>query len=98
MIAQEYDIKCDKDCSFTPLKVTKEFKEEWENAGSRLLLGPAFKEWDMNTMEHKGGKLIIRSRLHHHDNNQTPGMNPVQPGILPKLPVKVAVNTLRRWA
>ena len=98
VIAQEYDIKCDSDCSFTPLKVTKEYKEEWENAASRLLLGPAFKEWDLNTKEHKGGKLIIRPRLHHQDTNQTQGMNPIKPGVFPKKPVKVVANTLRRWA
>ena len=98
VIAQDYDIKCDKDCSFTPLKVTKEFKEEWENVASRMMIGPALKDWDMNTMEHKGGKMIIRPRLHHQDTNQTQGINPVKPGIFPKVPVKVVANTLRRWA
>ena len=97
-IAQEYDVKCDKDCSFTPLKVSKEFKEDWENAASRLLLGPAFKDWDFQTMEHKRGKLIIRPRYHHQDTNQTQGMNPVKPGVFPKAPVKVVKDTLRRWA
>jgi len=98
VIAQEYDIKCDTDCSFTPLRVMKEFKEEWENAGSRLFLGPAFKEWDIKTQEHNGGKLIIRTRLHHKDSNQTEGVNPVKPGVFPQVPVKVVANTLRRWA
>jgi len=98
VIAQEYDIKCDTDCSFTPLRVMKEFKEEWENAGSRLFLGPAFKEWDIKTQEHKGGKLIIRTRLHHKDSNQTEGVNPVKPGVFLQVPVKVVSNTLRRWA
>ena len=84
VIAQEYDIKCDKDCSFTPLKVTKEFKEEWENAASRMVLGPALQQWDLNTMEHKGGRLIIKPHLHHQDTNQIQGINLVKPGVSPK--------------
>ena len=97
VVAQDYDIKCEADISFTPLKVTKEFKEEFENAGSRMLIGPAFAEWQLNTMEHSRGTLIIKKRLHHQDTNQTQGINPIKPGIFPKKPVKVVANTLRRW-
>ncbi len=97
VVAQEYDIKCNKSCSFTPAKIPKEYNEDWENAAARMFLGTAGNNWDMATREHKGGKLIVHFRLAHQDSNQFQGVNPVKPGIFLKAPVKVKADTLRRW-
>ena len=98
IVAQDYAIKCSKVCSYSPMKIPKEFGEDWENAGTRLFLGTAIKNWNMETREHKAGRLVVHFRLNHQDNNQFQGMNPVKPGIFLKAPVKVKANTIRQWA
>jgi hypothetical protein len=98
IIAQQYDIKANKKCAFTPGKVAKEFNEEWENAASRLFLGSAVRNWDMSTKEHKSGRVVVRNRLKHQDSNHIQGINPVKPGLFAKKPVKVVAGTIRRWA
>ena len=98
IIAQQYDIKANKKCAFTPGKVAKEFNEEWENAASRLFLGSAISNWDMSTKEHKSGRVVVRNRLKHQDSNHIQGINPVKPGLFAKKPVKVVAGTIRRWA
>ena len=98
IVAQDYAIKCSKVCSYSYTKIPKEFGEDWENAGTRLFLGVAIKNWNMETKEHKAGRLVVHFRLQHQDNNQFQGMNPVRPGILLKAPVKVKANTIRQWA
>jgi hypothetical protein len=98
IIAQQYDIKANKKCAFTPGKVAKEFNEEWENVASRLFLGTAIRNWDMSTKEHKSGRVVVRNRLKNQDNNQFQGINPVEPGLFAKKPVKVVAGTIRRWA
>ena len=76
----------------------KEFGDYWENAGTRLFLGTAIKNWNMETREHKAGRLVVHFRLNHQDNSQLQGMNPVKPGIFLKALVKVKANTIRQWA
>ena len=98
IVAQDYDIKCTKLCSYTPQKIPKEFNEDWENAATRLFMGVANKNWDMTTLEHKLGKVVVKWRLTHQDSNQFQGINPSKPGIFLKAPVKVKEGTLRRWA
>ena len=98
IIAQQYDMKANTKCAFTPGKVAKEFNEEWEKAASRLVLGSAISKWDMSTKEHKSGRVVVRNRLKHQDSNHIQGINPVKPGLFAKKPVKVVAGTIRRWA
>ena len=99
IVAQEYEIKCTKVCSFTPTKIPKEFNEEWENAATRMFLGSAMKNWDMATKEHKSGRLVVKFRLKHQESNQfvVEGINPAKPGIFLKSLVKVKEGALGRW-
>ena len=97
IVAQEYEIKCTKACSYTPTKIPKEFNEEWENAATRMFLGSAIQNWDMATKEHKSGRFVVKFRLHHQESKQFEGINPIKPGIFLKSPVKVKAGTLRRW-
>ena len=97
IVAQEYEIKCTKVCSYTPTKIPKEFNEEWENAATRMFLGSAIKNWNMATKEHNSGRFVVKFRLHHQESKQFEGINPVKPGIFLKSPVKVKAGTLRRW-
>ena len=64
----------------------------------RLSLGTAIKTWNMETREHKAGRLVVHFRLNRQGNTQFQGMNPVNPSILLKAPVKVKANTIRQWA
>ena len=98
IVAQDYAVKCSKVCSYSPMKIPKEFGEDWENAGTRLFLGTAIKKWNMETREHKAGRLVVHFRLNHQGNNQLQGMSPVKPGICLKALVKVKANTIRQWA
>ena len=70
VVCKEFDIKCTKQCSFTPTKIPKEFNEDWENAAARLFLGTALKNWGMATKEHTLGRLVVKFRLTHQDSNQ----------------------------
>lgn len=74
------------------------FGEDCENAGARLFLATAIKNWSMEAREHKAGRLVVHFRLSHQDSNQFQGMNPVKPGIFLKAPLKVKANTVRQWA
>ena len=96
--AQDYAIKCSKVCSYSPMKIPKGFGEDWENAGARLFLGTAIKNWSMETKEHKAGRWVVHFRLNHQDNNQFQGVDTVKPGIFLKAPVKVKANTIKQWA
>jgi hypothetical protein len=98
IVAQDYAIKCSKVCSYPPTTIPKEFGEDWENAGTRLFLGTAINNWNMETREHKAGRLVVHLRRKHQDNAQFRGMNPVMPGIVLKALAKVKANTIRQWA
>ena len=96
-MAQEYEIKCTKECSFTPTRIPKEFNEDWGNAATRMFLGSAIKNRDLATKEHKSGRLVVNFRLQHQESQQFEGITPVKPGAFLKSPVKVKKGTLRRW-
>ena len=98
IVAQDYAIKCSKVCSYSPTQIPKESGEDWENAGTPLFLGTAIKNWNMETREHKAGRLVVHFRLNHQDNNHIQGVNLVKPGILLKALVKVKASTIRQWA
>ena len=51
-------------------EIRKEFGDDWENAGTRLFLGTAINNWNMETREHKAGRLVVHFRLNHQGNNQ----------------------------
>ena len=98
VISRTFVLKVTKTCAFTPAKTPKDYNEEWENAGSRLVVGTGAKEWDHTTLMHKKGHVQIRHRLMYQDGNQFQGMNPTKPGIFAQKPVMVKKDTLRRWA
>ena len=97
IVAQAYEIKCTKECSFTPTKIPKEFNEDFESVATRMFLGSAIANWDLATKEHTSGRLVVKFRLQHQESQQFEGINPVQPGIFLKSPVKVKNGTLKRW-
>ena len=97
VISREYIMKVTKTLAFSPAKTGKDFNEDWENAGSRLMAGQGAKEWDFNTRSHKKGRIQCYERLQYQDGNQFQGMNPTKPGIFAKKPVLVKKDTLRRW-
>ena len=77
------------------MKIPKEFGEDWENAGTHLLLRATIKNWSMETREHKAGRLVVHFRLNHQSTNRFQGMSLVRPGMAL---VKVKANTIRQWA
>ena len=85
-------------CTFTPLKVPKEFVEEYVNLGSRMTVGDAAANWDWKKGTHNEGKLCIHDRVRYHNSTQMPEtIAPEKPGIYLIEKVKVVKGTLRRW-
>ena len=97
VVDRAYVLKVTKTLSFSPAKVPKDFNEEWENVGGRLMVGPRAKEWDFDTRMHKRGQIQILDRLMYQGSNQFQGINPTA-GRVSCTPVLVKKDARRKWA
>ena len=76
----------------------QEYKEDFNNLGSRLTTGAASMEWDWESGKHKRGVLEIHDHLRHESSKQYMGIAPGKPGIYTTKPIKVVKGTFRRLA
>ena len=73
----------------------KEFKEDAQNAGSRLLLGDVG-SWDLPASKHSNGLLKMAPSVDYIDSRQFKGIAPGKPGIYLTKNIKVSKGNLRK--
>ena len=95
VVGTTIEIEPSQACVYSVLPTPKEFKEDAQNAGSRLLLGDVG-SWDLPASKHSNGLLKMAPSVDYIDSRQFKGIAPGKPGIYLTKNIKVSKGNLRK--